>query len=126
MQRKNRSRWFQELGPVCVVSVAALWVWLGGDETARFVRRVFAVLDPVAILEVGAGFAVIGIAVRLVPVEMSRRVSGRLGLWGRRLVGQASVSTGVVLSVVVSLVALVRVVLGWANHFPEFPGDALL
>ena len=60
MQRKGR-RWFRDLRPVCVVCIAGLWVWFGGDETARFVRGVFAVLDPEAILEVGAGFAVMGL-----------------------------------------------------------------
>jgi len=109
-----------------VVVGAVVWVHVGGGATARFVRRVFEALDPVVMLEIAAGLALIGVASALLgtyvwpevswPESLRRRATGAIG----------RVPAIVSLSVIVCLAAVFRIVLGAASHTPKVLGDELV
>lgn len=118
--------WSRLLGPSSAISVAALWVWLAGDETARLIRKAFVALDPETILEIGAALAVAGVAARLVPLPTLRRWTSAPHALLSRTYRRAGIPTALALSVAVSIAAVVRVTLGRANHLPKVLGDELI
>ena len=108
-------------GVLLVVSVAVLWGWLAGAPTARVVRRGFAILDPVLVLEIAAALLVFGLGSRLMPIGRRRDL-----VPARRHTIRLNVSSVVALSAIVALAAVFRTVLVAANHTPKVLGDELI
>jgi hypothetical protein len=103
------------------------WAWWGGSATARLLRRSFAALDPVVVLEVAAALVVVGIGASLVDRAVRRRIAARAGsMLGGLRAALLRVPPVVALAAIVSLAALFRVVLGAAYHLPSVLGDELV
>jgi hypothetical protein len=112
---------------VLIAAAGTVWARLGGPITARALRRGFAALDPVFVLEVAAALTLVGVGALLAGAAVRERAAARIGPLCQRLDRLlARVPTSTALSAIVTLVAVFRVSLGASNHSPKVLGDELV
>lgn len=118
------------MGALAVGASVAVAAWLGADAAAAAIRRVFAAVGPVVVLEIALALLVVGIGSSLVGSTARRRVAAVAGSRVARLRARGSsvrsVPPPVALAAIVSLAAAFRAVLGGAADLPQVLGDELI
>ena len=115
------------LASCAVVPCAALLaVWLLGDSIAVELRRIFALLTPLHVLEAVTAFVAVGARAFILPGEARARVAA----WGSRsympVARLLNLPARIGLPVIVAVAAAFRIVLGRAQTIPAFLGDQIV